>query len=68
MKKGLGFMLKFIFYKRKNVLKNKGFIFSLLSSISRTILSYILFKELTTIGKSDKLSSHRTSQGIKTRL
>lgn len=34
-------------------LKNKGFIFSLLSSISRTILSYILFKELTTIGKSD---------------
>lgn len=46
-------MLKFIFYKRKNVLKNKGFIFSLLSSISRTILSYILFKELTTIGKSD---------------
>lgn len=53
MKKGLGFMLKFIFYKRKNVLKNKGFIFSLLSSISRTILSYILFKELTTIGISD---------------
>lgn len=53
MKKGLGFMLKFIFYKRKNVLKKQGFYFSLLSSISRTILSYILFKELTTIGKSD---------------
>lgn len=68
MKKGLGFMLKFIFYKRKNVLKKQGFYFSLLSSISRTMLSYILFKELTTIGNSDKLSSHQTSQGIKTRL
>lgn len=27
MKRGLGFMLKFIFYKRKNVLKKQGFYF-----------------------------------------
>lgn len=46
-------MLSLYFTSVKMCLKNKGFIFSLLSSISRTILSYILFKELTTIGKSD---------------
>lgn len=58
MKKGLGFMFKFIFYKCKNVFKNKGFIFLLFFLILRIILLYILFKELIIIGKFDKFSSY----------